>query len=214
MQYDKQHLGILNWIVTTKIELKRYQEALMICDQLLALDLANARAHASKCKILMDLRRDKEALQEAEKAIELDSQLAQGYQYKGKLLFRQKRYNDALSMYQETLRLNPDFDSYYSAGLTFFNLKRYQEGEEALKTALTVLEQKIIATPQNASLFYSKGLVLLQLQSYEEALTIFDQAIALDPRSLYFAGRLKALWKLKRFKTVIKEFFMIPKLSY
>jgi predicted O-linked N-acetylglucosamine transferase (SPINDLY family) len=113
------------------------------------------------------------------------------------------RLAEAEALYAAALKLRPDFHS----ALHLMGLLEFQRGN--LGAARDWLSRAIIAAPPAAqgAIFASRGEALLQLESWPEALSDFERALALGPASAaLWNNRGLALNALKRFEEALESY--------
>lgn len=120
--------------VSALLELQRYEEVLLVCEQfmlpgfyIMAVDYSN-QAYA-----LAQLGRYEEALQACEQALRLKPRLALAYKNKAYALQGLKRYEEALLACERAISLKPDLAAAYALmGMALFHLERHKEASTAL----------------------------------------------------------------------------------
>ncbi len=168
--------GSEGWLDEAKTHLnaKRYEEALVACEQAIRLDPNDAWAYNIKGATLFSLQRYQEALVAVERAIYLDPSYAPAYTNKGGVLNNLKRYEEALATHEQAIRLDPnDAWAYTNKGIALNNLKRYEE-------VLAACEQAIRLDPNNAVAYDNKGNALQKLGREKEAERAFAKARQLE----------------------------------
>ncbi|TMD69701.1 MAG: tetratricopeptide repeat protein, partial [Chloroflexi bacterium] len=111
----------------------RYEEALVIYDQVIALFPEYAFALLGKGETLLTLKRDQESLDILDKAIQVDPKVtsAHFHQSRAQALCNLQRYEESLAAYDKALGINSRNTRLYDEKATvLFYLRRY---DEALK---------------------------------------------------------------------------------
>jgi WD40 repeat protein/Flp pilus assembly protein TadD len=189
--------------------LKRYSEALKAYDQAIALRPGASGLYMRKGDLLFRLCNFDSALKMYKEAIHLKPLNASYHEQKGKLLLEWQRYEEALAAFEQaiTLSTTPLPQYYAQKGQALLRLERYEEALttydqalQALKDPLPIVEsdeseQALQAKKEDSSYLHSgKGLALLGLERYEEALAAFTNAIEhcapnnIDPRFYHYQG--------------------------
>ena len=83
------------------------------------------------------------------------------------------------------------FDDSLDKGSAFYSNKQYKEALEQFELASK-------AQSNNATAFYNKGNSLAQLQKYDDAISAYDKALAIDPTMSNAAENKKLIEKLKK----------------
>ncbi|MFF4893460.1 tetratricopeptide repeat protein [Micromonospora chersina] len=170
-----------------------YERALAAFEQALTIDPAHQSALIWRIIELRNLRRLDEAEQAAREAI--DKRPAEG-----RLLLQlayvyddQHDYERALAAFNQALAFDPGDEWALAWRITELrNLRRVNEAEQA---ALDAIDRR----PDSPQLQFELAFVHLDRHDYEQALTAFDQALAIDPRhDMALSGRITALRQLRR----------------
>jgi tetratricopeptide (TPR) repeat protein len=191
--------------------LGRNEEALKCYDESLELDSTNIKIRFNKINILVKLGRDEEALECYNQIVEIDPQNGSGWYNKGALLFKLNKHLEAIDCFVAAITYKPDFkdrvsnfvaklgeDEKFDQALVYVNnfLKVDPNFPKFLflkagillhqnnvQDSLPIIEECIQKAGNNkdSGYFRLKGMALLGLTRPEEALTCFDQAIAVNP---------------------------------
>jgi len=153
----------------------RYQEALVACDNAIAIDPASATAWSNKATILFSLERYQESIDAADKAMSLKENYITPLLTKGSALSRLGKYTDALAAAETIISWDPaNYKAWNNKAVALDNLKRYTEAIEAADSAIALKSD--YAKP-----WLTKGDSLRDLGRYTEAIAAYDRSIALDP---------------------------------
>jgi tetratricopeptide (TPR) repeat protein len=148
-------------------------------------------------------RQDKQyenALKTVEQAIKLQPDDAQILNEKFWVLLDLNRDQEALDIINQVIHLSPRAVFYVSRGLTYHDLKRYEE-------ALAEYDQAIALDPNFVNAYNNRGLVYRDLKRYEEALAEYNQAIALDPNFVNaYNNRGNVYRDQKRYEEALAEY--------
>jgi len=181
----------------------RYEEALVIYDQVIALFPEYvpeyALAHLGKGETLLALKRYQESLDILDKAIQVDPKLtsAHFHQSRAQALCNLQRFEESLAAYNEAIRLDPRTPHFYADKTdVLLHLHRYPE-------ALETSEQLIRLEPNEAEHYQHKGELLLQLRNWAEALEAYEQAIRLDPRAAFYDKKGELLLLLRKYEEAL-----------
>lgn len=153
------------------------------------LDPGNPIFHNALGVLLLDLRKAPEAQTEFEKAVALDPSYGEAHHNLGLAFAEQGRYEQAIAEYRKALSLpiypTPEV-GYYNLGRAYAQISKFQEAEEALRTAIQ-LQPKLPAS------YYQLGVVLTRTDRQEEAKAAFRRARDLDPASPFGQAAVEAL---------------------
>ena len=102
----------------------------------------------------------------------------------------QQRHDEALALYREALETDSRFaPAIAGMGITFFELRRYEEAIEWIERALAVAPE----LPEASSLHRLTGRALQELGRLQEAAERFARTLELDPRNTEALDRLAFL---------------------
>jgi len=123
-----------------------------------------------------------EAIAALERVVDIDPELDQAYYTIGLIHWEQDNAQQAVEDLQAAIRINPDVASYwYLLSASYGRLgddagiSTYRDKE------ISALEQAIDRNPQDFVLRMELGLLLQRLQRYEDAVTLFSEAIRINP---------------------------------
>lgn len=172
--------------------LKRFDEALTVCEQAIQLAPAKASVYKKKADILSRQKRYEEALSAYQMVVQLDPNDAFAYEEVGDLLCQREQFADAVKAYNQALRLSPDFTRVYqSKAHALEKLGRYEQ-------ALSAYNKALLLHPKNGHLLFSKAGVLKKLLRYEEANADYLNAQAANSDPLLAACCIIAKVDLKQ----------------
>ncbi|MBH8566327.1 tetratricopeptide repeat protein [Nostoc sp. CENA67] len=159
---------------------------------------------ASFCNLLQEEKKYPEAIAACNQAIALKPESPEIWMKRTEILIKQANYTEALVSADRTLRLKPK----YALALAqrcqaLLNLGKYAEAIAACDLALRADENWGNNTAVIA--WYHKGLAESKLAQFNEALTSFNRALAINPESsLTLVAQCQALSNLERFTEAIK----------
>ncbi|MDB9526530.1 tetratricopeptide repeat protein [Oscillatoria sp. CS-180] len=208
LQPDAENIDLWTARGTAQFHLGLYVEALASHQYVTALRPESSPALTHQCVTLVYLDQFEAAINTCQHAIELDndwgdsSPLAAWY-HKGVALLelglRQRAFN-AFSRAQVFAPSDPRLE----AELCILKEALDHGSGCPLVKAASAYDQALVDDPQNFRLWYRQGLVLEQLGRYHQALTSYEQAIALRPDStLALAHQCAVLNELDNFEGAI-----------
>jgi tetratricopeptide (TPR) repeat protein len=226
------HVAALNNRANVLNHLDRPAEALAANDGALALAPEFADAYSTRGRILSALERFEEAVASYDKALALKGDDAVLFNNRGVALMGQRRALAALASYERAIELAPDYaDALNNRGTALLRLKRFSEARVDFERALALkpdyadaernrdlvaaeikLRDETLAGEADGSAadpetLHRRGLVLIEMRRFAEALACFDQAIAGAPKfTLAFNNRGLVLAELKRFDEALASF--------
>jgi tetratricopeptide (TPR) repeat protein len=164
----------------------KYSDALLTSEQALRLRPQYSAALANKCESLVKLERYPEAVEACDLAIIGDGNWGEntaviGWYYKGFAQGKLGKFKEALTAYEGALEVDPqDTLSLVGACQSLSKLNRLTEAVSACDLAIKTNKNWRDFTPAIA--WYNKGLAQRKIGQIEEAVTSFDQALALAPK--------------------------------
>jgi tetratricopeptide (TPR) repeat protein len=121
----------------------------------------------------------------------------------GLILYNSGRFRESLTHYREALKhyteskKNPLFMIYTLISATLKGLKRFEEALEYVNKS----EQVMVPHENIADIYYMRAVISHKLKQYEEEVTAYDQAIALEPTEpVFYVNKSETLMTLGRFK--------------
>ncbi len=164
----------------------RHADALREYDLALALPPTSAHIHEEKGTVLLSMNRPDEAIEELNQAVNLYQDAAPSdlyhhlwYAYELKGL-----HEKALAAIQEVVKIRPDFsDGFRDLGVTYWNLKRLKDSEEAFKNAYSL-------NPFSPEYLDNLGSLYIKNRNLPEATAWYKKGIMLMPKEALFYGKL------------------------
>ncbi len=187
-------MGTLTWR-----QANIYRDVITFNSHILALNPAARFAHVNLAKGLFDLGRLDEALAAAQIAVDKGAVPAEAHTALGATLAVMKRFEEAEHHLRRAVELKPGFMTPLHNLIEMYRRQgRYEDG----------LEAALIVIGQNPNSFVgqsSSGLMLLQLNRFEEAETYLRRAVELDPRNATNLQNLaEALRKQQRYEEAVE----------
>lgn len=161
------------------VRLKRYEEALIACQQAEVLAPMKSSVYKEKGDIRTSQKRFEDALSAYQKAVQLNPEDAFAYEQLGDTLCNLEQFAEAVKAYDRALRISPDFIRVSSSqACTLKKLGRYEQ-------ALSAYNKALERSPKQFSLLVGRAGVLKKLLRYEEANADYSRAELLEPQSIY-----------------------------
>ncbi len=176
----------------------KYQEALDVYNESIALDPNQARAWAGQGYAYNAISDFPSALVSFERAIAISPNYGKATLEKGNALFGLKRYDDAIIAYGDAIKIYPEYAylGYYGEARSFQALTKYNE-------ALPLYEKALTFKPEYAPGWNYKGETLVALNRSSEAIAAFDKAISISPGYLLAVQNKKNVTGLSTTSTPI-----------
>lgn len=181
-----------------------YDEAMDIYNKAIDLGYKDSRLYYCKSKILMRLRRYDEAIEYCDYALELDENNDEYYYLKGMCYYYVEKYDEAVDCFDSAIKINiNNGGAYYYKVQSLISTSRE---DEALKILDEVIELEEIKYKDS---FYDlKGTIMERKNNFEEALSLYKQAIDCDSNYApyyYSAGHI--FNELEKYEEALEYFF-------
>jgi tetratricopeptide (TPR) repeat protein len=148
--------------------LKRFDEALLIYENAIALKSDYAEAYCNRGVVLNELKRFDEAVLNYGQAISLKPNYVEAYSNQANSFISLKQFDKALVSCDYAIALNPDFaEAYCNRGSALENLKRSDE-------ALISCDRAISLKPNFAEAYWNKSLTKLSLGDYKLGWELYE----------------------------------------
>jgi len=132
-------------------------------------------------------KKDPIAIEYFDNAIALDSTSTEAHYAKAKFLQDAGRINEAISFYRNLITKNPQ------DAQAIYNLATVYYGIDSIDQAYRFYELAIRQAPAKAMSYYGKGLCAEELKKRDEAISLYTQALNLDPDLTEAEERLQQL---------------------
>jgi tetratricopeptide (TPR) repeat protein len=120
----------------------------------------------------------------------------------GVRLARMGKEEAALAVFEEAIELEPHALAYYNMGNTLNNLGQPAEAMKAYDSAIQYGDTAVTVVS-----LIDKGNILLSWKRFQEALSVFDEAIRLNPQeALAYNGKGNALQYLRQYQEALSAF--------
>ncbi|MEO6595942.1 MAG: rhomboid family intramembrane serine protease [Planctomycetota bacterium] len=160
-----------------------HEQALLVCDEALELDPANAHALAVRGSCLVGLRRFEEALLSLDRAVRQNPNDAWAQCNLGSCLAELGRWDEAVLAFDRAIRIDPDYGwAHGRRGWCLGSLGRFESGEQSLHRAVDI-------DPNDGWVHGNRAWCLGELGRNEEALQAIDRALRLDPNDGWAHGK-------------------------
>jgi tetratricopeptide (TPR) repeat protein len=195
------------------IELGWYEEAKRCIDKAIELDANNANAWNNRGRILANSSNYQEAINYYNKAIEITKgNHRESWNNKGiaianlaKLTDEQKYFSEAERCYDKAKKIDNAFvNALNNKAMLYVNTHNFVKAEEIIDESLKISEEN---KEENVDTMDKKGIILLHLEQYDEALSWFKKATKKNPEnkiSRYHMGNV--YMKLKKYDEAIECF--------
>ncbi|KAM3131672.1 hypothetical protein pb186bvf_016203 [Paramecium bursaria] len=167
-------------------ELGYITEAISMYDLALRINPNDATLYYNKAQALHKLKQYKAAIQMYDEAIRINPGNAIFSSSKGVALKNNQQYGEAIKMFDVAIRINPNNASFYTN-----------------KRKLQITKLKRGRSPK----FIVQGDAFINQKHYQQAIHLFELAIALNPKDeMLYSSKGKALFFLRQFDEARKMF--------
>ncbi|GKU23245.1 J domain-containing protein [Clostridium folliculivorans] len=185
--------------------------AVSLCDEALdcynkAIDLGfkDGKLYHCKARILMRLRRYEEAIEYCDYALESDENNDEYYYLKGLCYYYVEKYDEAVNCFDSAIKINiNNGGSYYYKVQSLISTSREDDALKILDDAIALEGIKY-----KDSFYDLKGTIMERKNNFEEALSLYKQAIDCDSNYApyyYSAGHI--FNELEKYEEALKYFF-------
>jgi len=167
--------SVMNNLAAVLFSLKKYSEAKLLCERLLAIDPADATAllHLGNCQAQLDLAG--EALIAYDKALMIRPDYADALTNRGNALLALKRPEEALASHERALAVIPDHvTALNNRGIALWHLGRREEASASWDHALRI-------KPDYAEPLFNRGDLRMLSGEYDKAIEDFERLLTIDP---------------------------------
>jgi len=161
----------------SRAQVRHWQSGLTLWQHAIAVDPANARAHANLgVSFDRDGRRD-EAVREYRSALLIDANLADTHNNLALALAAEGRRSEALRHYQEALRVRPSYPNAHT------NLANLLDEEGRTEEAIAHYREAIRLDPENTLARLNLAVAFARAGQVEHAIPLLEQLLEHDPTS-------------------------------
>ena len=216
-------------------ENKLYNESLSLCHQILQSNPNEAKAYLIKARCRLEQKLYPDAFIEVNKAISKHPCYAEAFAFKAEIHFILKDYKQSRKLYYQALACNDKEAVYYfNIGVLETKIYRWKSAIEnfgkamklksvyleafenrayaysmtgAYELAIADYDSILMREPRRDDIFIKRGMAMLGLKLFKEAIPVFSRAIKINPQNPHaYYGRGRALFELKRFTLALHDF--------
>jgi tetratricopeptide (TPR) repeat protein len=131
---------------------------------------------------------NEEAIKQFYYVLDQDQNYYDAHYNLGLVYLDEERFNDALMEFEKTVKIAPrDFKGHIQMGITYRELKEYENATKSLEAANKL-------APTNSDIIYQIGMVAEAQGKYNDAISIYKDALQYDP---LYKDALEGLDRLK-----------------
>ena len=184
LSIEPQNPVFLTNASTALLSLKRYDEALAMCDKALSIQPDHFSALRNQGVALAALLRFSEAIDYFDKALQINPKFGEIYLLRASALCELKAYSEAVDAVDRLLALQPDFfEAHMSKANALLLAMQYQQACEAYDKALAL-------RPGHATAWFLRAAALESARRFTEAISSYAHAMTIDPQLPFISGTL------------------------
>ncbi len=122
---------------------KKYDEALLRFDKIIAKDKNNITAYFAKANVLANQAKYEEAINALANIIKADNLYVEAYYLLGVLLYKTENFSDAVAHFRKVIYVDPEIVlAYYNLGNIYLYQKKFSKAGREFNNVITLLETK------------------------------------------------------------------------
>jgi tetratricopeptide (TPR) repeat protein len=179
----------------------KYQECINYCNKTIVAWPQYAHAYHVRAKCYTKLDQPENAIADYDKAIQFFPGYFVFYYDRSDCLIDLEKYREAATDLRLTLRLKPNYN------WTYYNLTRCYKNINMPDSALYFINQHISENADDGDGYNLKGDIYYERDEYETAITLYTQAINLEPQKrTFYVDRGDAYYYSDKLDDAIKDF--------
>jgi predicted TPR repeat methyltransferase len=172
-------LDCLNMRGVALLHLKRHPDALACFDKALCVRPDSVDTLSNRAIAYLELQEFDKAIAALDAICFTDPNHAVSWSNRGNVLVAMRRFDDAVSSYDRALIIRPDFPAAldnrkYALGMSYFEKGQFDQAQ-------CVLDEAVRLNPRLLDALCIRGIALLRLTRYGEALACFEHVLAVEP---------------------------------
>ena len=184
IEIDKDNFLFQNFLGTTFLQLKKYDEAIKHLDISIKLNPNFPASFGNKGIAHAEKLQYQEAIINYDKAIALKNNFYDAYLNKGIALKSIHKYDDALKYFDHCIKVNPEDPKIYNnLGNLFINQKKYNEALKAYDKAISLQDEF-------AEAYNNRGEANQQLGNYKQAIEDYTKVLKINNNLDYIQGKI------------------------
>jgi tetratricopeptide (TPR) repeat protein len=169
----------------------KFDAALKIIDQVLAIMPNNGLAHSNRGNILKELGRHEEALNALDKAISMAPNYAEAYNNKGNVLQEVHQYGDALEWFDKAIAIKPDYaEAFNNKGNCLAKMEKYDDAMSHYNIATSI-------NPRYVECYWAKSALQLSLGEFDSGWQNYEARWHIDHPVAFLHGHIPRLESLE-----------------
>jgi predicted O-linked N-acetylglucosamine transferase (SPINDLY family) len=166
------------------INLKKYNEAINVCDVFINQNKFNPKVVVNKCRAIFEKGLKANAIQSIEEYIQVNSGSFELHTVAADMYVSTKNYNKAVEHFNESIKINPlEYANFNNLGILYMETRQHD-------LAISTYKRSIELNPQSPIPYQNIANIYNQRKEYQESLKFLTSAARLDPEASYIKGMI------------------------
>jgi tetratricopeptide (TPR) repeat protein len=202
IQIKPDNLEALVYRGMINVRFQRYDESSVDFDKVLSQDNNYAWGLYGRARLRIALERYEEAIDDLRKAMNIDPKLAhKSLTDIGAAFLEMGRHNKAINSYQKALLLSP------SCTACWHGLAEAYDSSQETKKIPSLLRATRTPNPKSSNMIVSRGLAMLKRKLYQEALSEWGRALAIDSSNIKaISYRATVFFGLRQYSEALRSY--------
>ena len=162
--------------------LGKHKQAIECFTKVLTIDPSNTNTWGMKGEAFAHLGKNKEALECFDQVLKIDPTDKSNLNDKAAILTRMGKYEEAMKCCDEALKTDPKYkEAWATKGTVFSSLGEWEESVRCCQKALEIDPEYQVARINQAVVYNGRGIELINVGRYKEAIEFFDKAHEANP---------------------------------
>jgi predicted O-linked N-acetylglucosamine transferase (SPINDLY family) len=184
IQYKNNYADAYGNLSLCLANLKKYNEAVDVCDLFLRQYNFNPKIAVNKCRAMFDKGLKANAIQAIEEYIQTNPSSYELHTVAADMYIAIKNYGKAVEHFNESIKINPsEYANFNNLGILYMETGQYDMAVDAYKKSIKLNPNSPIPH-QNIANIYN------QRKEYQESLKYLNSAELLDPTASYIHGMI------------------------
>jgi predicted O-linked N-acetylglucosamine transferase (SPINDLY family) len=184
IQYKHDYADAYGNLSLCLINLKKYNEAIDVCDVFLKQHQFNPKVVVNKCRAIFDKGLKANAIQSIEDYIQLNPGSYELHTVAADMYVATKNYNRAVEHFNKSIEINPsEYANFNNLGILYMETRQHE-------LAISTYKKSIELNPQSPIPHQNIANIYNQRKEYQESLKFLTSAAKLDPEASYIHGMI------------------------
>jgi predicted O-linked N-acetylglucosamine transferase (SPINDLY family) len=184
IQYNHNYADAYGNLSLCLINLKKYNEAIDVCDVFLKQHQFNPKVVVNKCRAIFDKGLKANAIQSIEDYIQINPGSYELHTVAADMYVATKNYNRAVEHFNKSIEINPsEYANFNNLGILYMETRQHD-------LAIITYKKSIELNPQSPIPHQNIANIYNQRKEYQESLKFLTSAARLDPEASYIHGMI------------------------